>query len=220
MLSATVGVHPHHASDFSRTTNANLENLIREHSNVVVAVGETGLDFNRDFSPRPEQEKAFEAQLELAANTDLPVFLHERDAYQRQYPILKSVRDDIKAGVIHCFTGTRKHLYGYLDLDLYIGITGWVCDPKRGLELRQLISDIPLERLMIETDAPYLLPKTLDTKPKNGRNEPCYLPVVLETIAELRDIPPDELAAVITQNTIQFFDLKGDSPTQPAPSSA
>jgi len=207
MLSCTVGVHPHEADNCNVETIPFLLDLARENPDLVVAIGETGLDFNRNFSTPAAQEKAFEAQLELAATLGLPLFLHERDAHQRQREILKAWRDHISAAVIHCFTGDRKSLFNYLDLDMHIGVTGWICDERRGLQLQRLVKEIPLQRLMIETDAPYLLPRSLKPKPKNGRNEPAFLPEVLKGIAANRPESEEEIAALTTENAMRFFGL-------------
>ena len=171
------------------------------------AVGECGLDFDRDFSPRPLQEKALEEQLALAVELQMPVFLHEREASQRLLEILRDYRDRLPAAVVHCFTGERRALYAYLDLDLHIGITGWVCDERRGTHLHPLLRDIPDERLMLETDAPFLLPRTLRPKPKSGRNEPAFLGEVLREVALHRGQPEDSLAAQTTRNARAFFGI-------------
>jgi TatD DNase family protein len=163
------------------------------------------LDFNRDFSPRSHQEQWFEAQLELAFALELPLFLHERDAHERFLEILRPYRDRVPAAVVHCFTGTQDELQAYLDLDLHIGITGWICDERRGLHLQELVRSIPLNRLMLETDAPYLTPRTLRPKPKSGRNEPAFLPYVLETVAQAMAKPPEVVADATTQTARQFF---------------
>ena len=207
MLSCTAGLHPHGADRHGPETRRELRDLAREHPGIVVAIGETGLDFNRNFSSPAAQEQAFEAQLELAAELGLPLFLHERDAAERQHQILRSWRDSISRAVIHCFTGDRKSLYRYLDLDLHIGITGWICDERRGLELQGLIRDIPLDRLMIETDAPYLVPRTLKPKPKNGRNEPAFLPEVLAGVASHRPEDSETIALATRDNARLFFGL-------------
>jgi len=156
VLFATAGVHPHLAREWTPESAAVITELAG--SPAVVAVGETGLDFNRDFSPRPSQERAFAEQLALAAELAMPVFLHERDAHARFLAIVREQRDELGAAVIHCFTGDREELYAYLDLDLHVGITGWICDERRGRHLQELVSHVPLERLMLETDSPYLLP--------------------------------------------------------------
>jgi len=202
-LYCTVGVHPHDAKSYTAAHFAELKQMSEQ--SCVVAIGETGLDFNRNFSEPEQQKHAFEQQLELAAETKLPLFLHERDAHQTQTEMLHSTRDHIRGGVAHCFTGTKQELYNYLDLDLYIGITGWICDERRGQDLLALTKDIPADRLLIETDAPYLTPRDLRPKPKGGRNEPCFLPHILNTIAEQRQVDPAELASITEANVDRLF---------------
>ncbi len=170
-------------------------------------MGECGLDFNRDFSPRSQQERVLEEHLQLAAETGLPVFLHERDADQRMIELLRHFRDRLSAAVIHCFTGEKRALYGYLDMDLHIGITGWICDERRGTHLHPLVRDIPAGRLMLETDAPYLLPRTLRPKPKSGHNEPAFLTEVLREVARHRGETEVELARHTTATARRFFRL-------------
>ncbi len=204
-LYSTAGVHPHVAKDVESDW---LDALRELHARPeVVAVGETGLDFNRDFSPRPVQERVFEQQLELACDSGLPVFIHQRDAHDRLHPILRSVRDQLSDAVVHCFTDNRQALWDYLDLDLHIGITGWVCDKRRGRDLQALVPDIPADRLMVETDAPYLIPRDLDPKPEHNRNEPRFLPHIVRAIARLRGEEPEALAASTTRNAERFFRL-------------
>jgi TatD DNase family protein len=205
MLYATVGIHPHDAKSLNGESIGILRSLAKNPC--VVAIGEMGLDFNRNFSTPEQQEKAFEAQLELAAELQLPVFLHERDAADRQLQILRTYRDHLVDAVTHCFTGSREALYGYLDMDMHIGITGWVCDDRRGTELQGLVADIPLQRLMVETDAPFLLPKTLPEPPKGKRNEPAYLPWVISKIAEIRKESAEQLAQQTRANSLRFFRL-------------
>jgi TatD DNase family protein len=204
-LYATAGIHPHDASTLDRESISILRELAAQPE--VVAIGEMGLDFNRNFSTPAEQEKAFEAQLELAVELQLPVFLHERDAADRQLQILKSYRDHLTDAVTHCFTGSKQALFGYLDLNMHIGITGWICDEKRGEELQQLVNNIPLERLMIETDAPYLLPKNMPEPPKGKRNEPAFLPWVIEGVAKYRDESAEQIAIATSVNAEKFFCL-------------
>lgn len=205
-LSCTAGVHPHHASHW-RAESAEMLGRLAE-SPEVVAMGECGLDYNRDFSPRALQRLCFEAQLELAADLGQPVFLHQRDAHQDFLTLLKNYREKLPGAVVHCFTGTRAELEDYLDLDCHIGITGWLCDRKRGASLRELVSKIPLERLMIETDAPYLTPQNLEQKPKSNRNEPAYLPAVLTMLAECTGYSATLLAEHSRANACSFFGLR------------
>jgi TatD DNase family protein len=204
-LFATAGVHPHHADELDAAGLEALRDLSTRPD--VVAVGECGLDFFRDFAPRPAQESAFEAQLELAADVDLPVFLHQRDAHERFLALLAPRRTKLAGGVAHCFTGGTEELAAYLDLDLYIGITGWLCDERRGQALREAVPRIPLDRLLIETDAPYLLPRDLPEKPRSRRNEPCYLPHILTRIAALRSETLEQLAEATRVNSERLFRL-------------
>jgi TatD DNase family protein len=163
------------------------------------------LDFFRDFSPRSEQERVFEWHLEQAVHAGLPVFLHERDAHARFLPMIRACRDLLSDAVVHCFTGDRAALYAYLDLNLYIGITGWICDERRGAHLLDLVRDIPADRLLIETDCPYLLPRDLRPRPRDGRNEPAFLPHVLTAVARARGDDPALLAQQTTANARRFF---------------
>jgi TatD DNase family protein len=204
-LFSTAGIHPHSASDWNGDSEQQLRALLRQDR--VRAVGECGLDFNRDFSPRPQQEKVFEAHLALAVELQMPMFLHERDANQRFLDILREYRDRLPAAVVHCFTGEQRALFSYLDLDLHIGITGWICDERRGGHLHPLVRDIPRGRLMLESDAPYLLPRTLRPKPKNGRNEPAYLPEVLRVVALHRGESEEDVALHSSLTARQFFSL-------------
>lgn len=207
-LYATAGVHPHHASAWG----PELENAMRElhQRDGVVAVGECGLDFNRNYSTPAEQERALEAQLALAVASGLPVFLHERDAGRRMLEILREWRDRLSNAVVHCFTGDRDTLHGYLDLDLHIGQTGWLSDERRGHHLREFVADIPGDRLMVETDCPYLLPRNLPAKVKGRRHEPALLPWIVRELAHWRGENEAELAHQTTLTAKRFFRLDED----------
>lgn len=181
-LFATAGIHPHEAQHAPAEILQQIATLCDD--DLVVAVGETGLDFNRDFSPRPEQERVFAAHLKIAADNGKPVFLHQRDAHERFLPMLREQRDALSGGVVHCFTDRKEALFAYLDLDMYIGVTGWICDERRGRELLELVPHIPAEKLLLETDAPYLLPRSLRPRPSGRRNEPAFLTEVLRVVAE------------------------------------
>lgn len=207
MLFSTAGVHPHEASCFDESTTKTLRQMIVDNSSLIVAVGECGLDFNRNFSPPDAQRKAFAAQIELACEIGLPLFLHERDAHRAQIDILKYYANHWPKAVLHCFTGDRQTLYNYLDMGLSIGITGWICDQQRGADLRACVKDIPIDQLMVETDAPFLLPKTLDSPPKNKRNEPVFLPAVVAMLARCRQQDTAEIAAASYENAVNFFNL-------------
>jgi len=202
-MRATAGVHPHTVKDASERVIEVLRGLAENP--LVAAVGETGLDFNRDFSPRDVQERLFEQQLALAADIGLPVFAHERDAHERFMAILREHRPHLRDIVVHCFTGSAAELDACLALDCHIGITGWICDERRGHELRACVDRIPTERLLVETDAPYLLPRDLEPKPRSRRNEPCHLAHIVATIARARGDQPEELAAATTANARRFF---------------
>ncbi len=200
---STAGVHPHHATEWSADVEATLARLLENP--LVVAVGECGLDYFRNFSPVDLQRHAFTAQLELAKRIGKPLFLHQRDAHEDFLELLVPHLDDIPGGIAHCFTGDGAMLDAYLDLGLYIGITGWVCDERRGEHLKSLLPKIPLDRLMIETDAPYLMPRTLRPKPKSRRNEPAYLTEVLRVVAECREETVEDVATATTENARRLF---------------
>lgn len=206
-LSCTAGVHPHVAKHWNQRVASEIRELLKAKH--VVAAGECGLDFNRDFSPRDQQEKCFAEQLELAVESAKPVFLHERDAHIRFVDILKDYRDHLPGAVVHCFTGTKREMFTYLDHDCYIGITGWLCDERRSDDLREAVRHLPLERLMLETDAPYLTPRTIRPRPPKGRNEPAYLPYVLESLTELLPLPAERIAEQTVMNSQAFFGLSG-----------
>lgn len=205
VLYATAGVHPHHASEYSMRVEAVLTDLLA--NDAVVAVGECGLDYYRNFSPVEAQRHAFRAQLELAGASGLPVFLHQRDAHEDFLEILEPAMSNISGGVAHCFTGTAAMLREYLALDLHIGITGWICDERRGAQLQEIVGEIPLDRLMLETDAPYLLPRSLNPRPKTRRNEPVYLTEVLRVVAECMGLSEAVVATASTANAVQLFGL-------------
>jgi TatD DNase family protein len=202
-LLCTVGVHPHHASDWTPESAGKLRDLAK--SACVRAVGETGLDFNRNFSPQDDQIEAFRRQLELAKTLNKPVFSHQRDAHPVFIDILREYRDNLVNIVVHCFTDNRAALSDYLDLDCHIGITGWICDERRGTELAQLVKYIPDNRLMVETDSPYLLPRNLPQKPASRINEPAYLPHIIKSIAHFQNRPADQVAAECLKTSQLFF---------------
>jgi TatD DNase family protein len=204
-LFATAGVHPHHAVDYDDRTDAQLRELAREPE--VRAVGEAGLDYNRNYSPRDIQREVFERQLEIAVEVGKPLFLHQRDAHHDFLAILKRYRDRVPAAVVHCFTDTGEALRDYLDLDCHIGITGWICDERRGAHLRELVRLIPANRLMLETDSPYLLPRTIRPMPKDRRNEPMYLAHIRDEVARDRGETREALTEATTRTAEAFFNL-------------
>lgn len=202
-LISSAGVHPHNAKDVATGYLDQLRQLALDPN--VVAIGECGLDFNRNFSPPNIQLRVFEEQLALATEVDLPVYLHERDAFEQQLSLLKKYRSRLKGGVVHCFTGTREQALAYLDLGFYIGVTGWVCDPKRGDSLRDALSVIPIDKLLLETDSPYLYPKTLKSKSRN--NQPANLPHIAQAIADIKEVELQYLKQSCWRNTMHFFSL-------------
>jgi TatD DNase family protein len=204
-LHATAGVHPHHAHEYDEDTDALLRQLVATPE--VRAVGETGLDYFRDYSPHAAQVAAFERQLAIAIDSGKPLFLHQRDAHADFIACMDNVQGRIGRAVVHCFTGERAELDAYLDRDFYIGITGWICDERRGQHLRDLVQLIPGDRLLIETDAPYLLPRDLKPKPSHRRNEPMYLAHVCAAVAHARGEDIATTAAMSNANARAFFEL-------------
>ena len=205
VLFATAGVHPHHANEYTSECDAEIRAL-HAHPEVV-AVGECGLDYFRDFSPRRAQRRAFERQLQVAADIGKPLFLHQRDAHDDFVAIMRELDGKLGPAVVHCFTGTRRELFDCLDRDWHIGITGWLCDERRGLHLRELVKAIPANRLMVETDAPYLLPRTVKPPPSHRRNEPMYLAHIVEELARDRGEEVAVTAAATAATARAFFRL-------------
>jgi TatD DNase family protein len=204
-LFATAGVHPHHAAELTAEVLAELESLGRRPE--VVAVGECGLDYFRDLSPRDVQRRAFHQQLELAARLGKPVFLHERDAHDDFLAIVREHRASLTGGVAHCFTGTGEQMHRYLEQGLAIGITGWICDERRGAHLLPLVREIPAAALHLETDAPYLLPRDLQPRPASRRNEPMHLAHIAQVVAQARGESVEELSAATTAASRALFRL-------------
>jgi len=204
-LFSTAGVHPHDADGVSDDYLAQLIQLAEQPH--VKAIGECGLDFNRNFSAPEQQLKVFKEQISLAADLDMPLFLHQRDAFSPWFAELKPFIHRIPAMVAHCFTGNKEELVQCIAANMYIGITGWLCDERRGKELQEVIKLIPLNRLLIETDAPYLTPRTIRPRPKSSRNEPSYLPYIVQKIADVTAIDADEIACQTSLNARKIFNL-------------
>ena len=202
-LSATVGVHPH-AADLTDTSWLDDLRVIAQESNAV-ALGEMGLDYYRNYVSKENQLKVFRKQLGLAQDVGLPVFIHDRDSGYDVLNLLKEYKTE--QCVIHCFTGKKELLDAYLAEGYYIGITGWVCDDRRGKELSKLLPIIPLERLMIETDSPYLIPRTIRPRPKSRRNEPAFLKFVAQKVAQCHGVTIKEVTQKTSQNAVDFFRL-------------
>jgi len=204
VLFATAGLHPHHAADWSDALAEEIRALAAAPE--VVALGECGLDYFRNFAPHAEQRSAFAAQLALAVALRRPVFLHQRDAHADFLPMLREHRPHLVDAVVHCFTDTRAALDDYLALDCHVGITGWICDERRGRELFDTVRAIPDARLLVETDAPYLLPRTAPKQPSR-RNEPAFLPWVVRALAQARGQDEAHVARSTQANAERFFRL-------------
>lgn len=206
VIFSTAGIHPHRAISFNDKSIDILKTLLaKEH---VVSVGECGLDFNRDLSPRHIQEKVYDTQLQLAIEVQKPLFLHERDAFKRFVDITKQYLGKLPNGVIHCFTGTTEEAKAYLDMGFYIGITGSISD-KRFPQLMEVAKYIPMDRLMIETDAPYMMPRNMPRSEIkiDRRNEPAYLPWVAKSIAEAKGMTLNQIDEGTTETTKSFFNI-------------
>ena len=206
-ISCTAGFHPHNAKLMKTEDDALLKALFDEPE--VVAIGECGLDFNRNFSPPDIQLNVFERQLELASETSLPIYLHERDAFEEQIKLLRKYESGINQGIVHCFTGDIKQLADYLELGLYVGITGWICDPERGGALREAVTQLPLDKLLLETDAPYLAPKGIRPRPKY--NQPSLLPHIAQVVADIKSISINELEKQSFDNACRLFSIEDGS---------
>ena len=202
-LISTCGIHPHYADSFNEKSEKEIQDICND--SLVKAIGETGLDFNRNYSDKKNQTKSFLAHIKLANSLNLPMFLHQRDAHEDFIDCLNKETPKTKC-VVHCFTGEKKELFNYLDRDFYIGLTGWICDPKRGSHLEELIPLIPLNRLLIETDSPYLLPKNL--KVKGRRNEPAFLNEILKKVMSERKESEKKITEMLLKNSLSFFNLQ------------
>lgn len=221
LMWSTAGVHPHDsAAALERGEGwiTTIEELLTRPE--VIAVGECGLDFERDYSPRPAQLEVFEAQLQLAARYQRPLFLHQRGAHDPFCELLSRYAPDLPkcgdglAAIVHCFTGDRAELDRYLKLGCHIGVTGWVCDERRGQSLQEAVPSLPLNRVHVETDAPYLTPRTLRPRPKKGINEPAFLPHIVGELARYMETEPELLTERATQNTCALFGITLDALTE------
>ncbi|UOX33124.1 TatD family hydrolase [Flavobacterium sediminilitoris] len=206
-LFSTAGIHPHDAKSFNNQSISELRKLVQLPH--VVAVGECGLDFDRDFSPRDQQEKCYRTQLALAVEVQKPLFLHERAAFTRFMAVTKDYLPQLPKAIVHCFTGTLQEAKTYLDNGFYLGFTGAINDTKRFAHLEEVVKYVPLDKIMIETDAPFMLPKNVPktslTKYHERRNEPAFLPYVAQTVAHFKGISLEEVALATTKNAKDFF---------------
>ncbi|KMT64661.1 TatD family hydrolase [Catenovulum maritimum] len=209
-LYSTAGIHPHDASQAPAEFVEDIKNLYLNNQNVV-AIGECGLDFNRNYSPQDIQLSVFQQQLILASELDAPIFSHQRDAHNAFIQVLDNVAIKPNRLVVHCFTGSEAELNEYIDRGYYIGITGWICDERRGKSVLDIVPLIPNDRLLIETDSPFLIPRDLKPKPKSRRNLPEYLPHILQTIAEVKEVDTEALASQVWHNSCEFFKLSKES---------
>lgn len=205
-LVCSAGFHPHQAKSAKFGDMDRLRVLLDDVS--VVAIGECGLDFNRNFSPPDVQLRVFEEQLTLATDVKLPIYLHEREAFEQQIKLLKQYEAGIMGGLVHCFTGNTQQLDSYLELGLSIGITGWICDPERGVDLREAVKYLPLDKLMVETDAPYLMPKNMRPRPKY--NQPSLVPHIAQTIADIKQVPLADIENHSFNNACRMFLNQGE----------
>ncbi len=198
----TCGVHPHYADTFKESNIDEIKKLSKHPA--VKAIGETGLDLNRNYSKKENQIFCFKSHIEVAQELNLPLFLHQRDAHKDFMNCFNHINLKVNA-VVHCFTGDKKEFYEYLDKGFWIGFTGWICDPIRGKHMIDLIANMPLDRIMIETDSPYLLPKNL--KVKGRRNEPQFIVEVAKKIACLQKKSLEEISQIFYENSQRFFNL-------------
>lgn len=209
VLYSTAGIHPHDAKSWTTAATEALRRLLRQKE--VVAVGECGLDFDRDFSPRKQQEQCFAAQLELAAEVQKPLFLHERAAFVKFNEVIAIYRNRLPQAVVHCFTGSLSEARHYLDQGFYLGFTGAVTDSRRFAHLDEVLKYVPLDRMMIETDAPFMLAKNVPSSElfpdAPRRNEPGFLKYIVHYIARQKGLEPGLLAAQSTENAKTFFGI-------------
>ena len=204
ILISTAGIHPHQAKQFSPNYFSEIKDLLKKDN--VKAIGETGLDFYRNFSTEEQQKKSFEMHIETSIEIQKPLFLHVRDAHKTFMEMLKPVKENLPATVVHCFTGNKEELIEYIEMGFYIGITGWICDERRGTHLKDLINLIPLDKIMIETDAPYLIPRV--SKLKNSqRNEPKFLPLIANEVVKCSKRSKKLIISSILLNSLRFFGL-------------
>jgi TatD DNase family protein len=197
---ATVGMHPHDAKDVGANELQSLKELAA--SPKVVAVGETGLDYYYSHSPHDVQRRVFSQFIHMARDTDLPIVVHERDAARDAAELLRTEGSAKLRGVIHCFTGNYEAACAYLDLGFYLSFTG-IITFKNAEPLREVVRKVPLERMFVETDSPYLTPVPHRSK----RNEPAYVRFVAETIAKVKGVELDEVARLTTASVKSLFSI-------------
>ena len=200
----TVGIHPHNADSTKDKDYLEIENIAKTN-NKIVAIGECGLDFDRMFSTKENQIKCFEKQIEIAETLNMPLFLHERNAVEDFIKVLSNHKEICKKSIVHCFTGNAETLKKYLSMGCYIGITGWICNSRRAKDLRQAVKYIPLDRIMIETDSPFLTPKNIQGLSKT--NYPQNVKYVAKELAMHMGVPENTLISKAKENTEHFFSI-------------
>lgn len=200
----TVGIHPHNADSTRDKDYLEIENIAKTN-NKIMAIGECGLDFDRMFSTKENQIKCFEKQIEIAETLNMPLFLHERNAIEDFIKVLSNHKEICKKSIVHCFTGNTETLKKYLSMGCYIGITGWICDSRRAKDLRQAVRYIPLDRIMIETDSPFLTPKNIQGLSKT--NYPQNVKYVAKELAMHMGVPENILISKAKENTEHFFSI-------------
>ncbi|MBR0146829.1 MAG: TatD family hydrolase [Eubacterium sp.] len=203
----TAGQHPHNADHFSEEVLEEVRRIYTVNPRVV-AVGECGLDYNRMFSTKENQLRTLERYVALAEELQAPMFLHERDATEDFAAVFSAVPEVVKRSVVHCFTGDRATAEKYLDMGFSIGVTGWICDDRRAEELRDAVRVIPKDRILIETDAPYLTPRNV--KDLGRTNVPENIVYVARTLADYMQLPEEELIRCTVENTKRVFGIGQD----------
>eukprot|EP01138_Halocafeteria_seosinensis_P015565 gb/GECG01015884.1/.p1 GENE.gb/GECG01015884.1/~~gb/GECG01015884.1/.p1 ORF type:complete len:286 (+),score=36.28 gb/GECG01015884.1/:1-858(+) len=212
-VKTTIGIHPHDAKSMFKegtsldSTMAELEQLLEDDATRgdIVAVGECGLDYDRMFSPAEQQREVFRRQIVVAARHNKPVYLHERKAHEDFWTIMKEARENYPSlqGIVHCFTGDEETMHKYLSLGLYVGITGWICDSRRNRHLLKAVKTLPMERLVLETDSPFLAPPEI----KQRKNEPFSLPYICAKVAEVKGVDTDTIMQHARTNAKDLFGL-------------
>ncbi|MBR6046381.1 MAG: TatD family hydrolase [Ruminococcus sp.] len=200
---ATAGIHPHEADSVDESSFKRLAELYGQER--VVAVGECGLDYDRMFSSREDQLSCLRRHIDLAEQTGLPMFLHEREASDDLVSCFEGHSALCERSVVHCFTGDAKTAERYLSMGFYIGVTGWICDDRRADALREAVRHIPLDRIMAETDAPYLTPRGI--KGLGRVNLPQNVRYVVSALAGYMNVTEQELKARLSENTERFFGI-------------
>ena len=198
-LYATVGIHPHNASQLNQEVLDELRKLSQRRK--VVAIGEIGLDYYRNLSPRETQKKAFEAQLILAEELRLPVVIHDREAHNEIWAMLSKFKGKVH-GIMHCFSGSKEMAEQYIESNFYVSLAGPVTFPN-SLGLHEVAKCVDLKRLLLETDSPWLAPQDV----RGRRNEPAFLTFIAKKIAELKEIPPGEVVEATTENAKKVFQM-------------